>query len=445
MASTYQGLPGLIIAVVALVLSQCFFVLASVAITRSRASRLREMCRDGSRSAALARTIVLHPERYHLSTQLGLFLSPFLTGFCVFWLFHSQLVIVKGLETPLGGELAHGLFGLAGFVLFTLCVCVLIVLARGIGVSFPEKVLCVLARSIAVCPALFAPFVYALKFLTARIFPHLGLRLPLAREEAVSPEELHEIVELSTEAGKIEEEEKEMIKNVFSFSDTVVREIMTPRKDIIAVSAAASLREICTLFTREQMSRILVYGHDLDDVRGVLHSKDLIRFIGQPSMDFDLNALLRRPYFASGGMQIDDLLQELRKQAVHLAVVQDEHGGVDGLVTLEDLVEELVGDICDEYDIPAEEIESQKTAGGDLLVDGSMLIDDLNDKHKLELSNGEYDTLAGFVISLFGRIPEMGESIEYNGLRIKVEEADQNRVTLVRIRRLKHGHHHLSQ
>lgn len=440
-----SGNLALIVAIAALVLCQCFFVLASVAITRSRASRLREMCRQGTSSAAIARAIVLHPERYHLSAQLGLFLSPFLTGFCVFWLFHEHLAFIEGGADIFSSGMTRSLCGLAGFVFFILCVCGLIVFSRGIGISFPEKVLCLLARSIAVCPALFAPFVLVLNFLTNRLFPMLGLRRPAAREQAVSPEELHEIVEISTEAGQIEEEEREMIKNVFSFSDTLVREVMTPRKDIIAAQEAFSLQEIRAIFVREQISRILVYGQDLDDVRGVLHSKDLIRFIGEAAENFDLNALLRRPYFASGSMKIDDLLQELRKQAVHLAVVLDEHGGVDGLVTLEDLVEELVGDICDEYDIPAEEIESHRTASGDLLVDGSMLIDDLNEEHKLGLSVGEYDTLAGFVISVFGRIPEAGEVLEHDGLLLKVEQADQNRITLVRIRRLKHALHRLTK
>jgi putative hemolysin len=238
---------------------------------------------------------------------------------------------------------------------------------------------------------------------------------------------------MSNKAGQIEDDESEMIRHVFTFSDTIAREVMTPRKDIIAVEETASLEEVIAMFLRERISRILVTGTDLDDVKGVLLGKDLLNLLGKPASDFHLRKFLRPVFFVPNSKKVDELLQELRQEAIHFAVVLDEHGGVDGVVTLEDLIEEIVGEIFDEYDSPIEELDVRSLTTGDLVVEGSTMIDDLNSSRGLSIPRGHYDTIAGFVIHLLGRIPKTGEQVKWENYILKVENTFQNRITSVRI------------
>jgi CBS domain containing-hemolysin-like protein len=266
-----------------------------------------------------------------------------------------------------------------------------------------------------------------------RILGLLRVDAPAERDFGVSADDISEMVELSSEAGEIEEEEREMIQSVITLSDTVVREIMTPRTDIVSVTRDMSLDEVVGVFAKEGLSRLLVIGNDLDDVQGVLIAKDLIPLVGKVEPDFNFTRLIRPVYFVLNNKKVDELLAEFKREAVHFAVVLDEHGGVDGLVTVEDLIEEIVGDIFDEHDVPAEELEVVRTKSGDLLIAGSALIEDLNQSHGFSFPTGEYDTLAGFVIHHLGRIPSTGEIMEVDGIRIRVEEISQNRVVRLRI------------
>ncbi|MCB0309800.1 MAG: HlyC/CorC family transporter, partial [Bdellovibrionales bacterium] len=310
-------------------------------------------------------------------------------------------------------------------------------LARSLALTYPEKVLCSISGPLLFGGKIFGPLIKLLRAFTQRLYETFSLRAPFRREEAASPEELSEMVELSSEAGQIEESERKMIQRVIEFSDTLVREVMTPRTDVVSVQIDASLDDVLEVFDQERLTRLIVIGDGLDDVRGIVHVKDLIHYITNRSEEFKLTKILRPPIMVYGSRPIDQLLPELRKKGNHMAIVLDEHGGVDGLVTIEDLVEEIVGEILDEYDSPADEIDAQRTKSGDLLVDGSMLIDDLNTIYKTEIPIGEYDTLAGFVIHNLGRIPALGEIFEFNGFRIKIEETTQNRITLLRLTSVK--------
>ena len=211
---------------------------------------------------------------------------------------------------------------------------------------------------------------------------------------------------------------------------------MTPRKDIIAVPESASLSEILAIYEEDGLSRLVVFGQDLDDIKGVLLMKDLIPLMGKEVTEFKVNDYLREPLFVPDSCDLGDLLKTFRQVGNHLAIVLDEHGGVDGLVTMEDVMEEIVGEIFDEYDTPEEECEIRPAADGELLVDGGVLINDLNQDYEFSFPTGEYDTFAGFVFHVLGKIPQAGEIIDYEGVRIKVEEIEQNRIKLLRILRL---------
>ncbi len=251
--------------------------------------------------------------------------------------------------------------------------------------------------------------------------------------EPASLEEIGEIVERSSEAGELEKDEGELIQGVLDFSDAVVREVMTPRKDVIAVKDDAGLDEIMEIFSRERFSRILVIGESLDDVKGILLAKDLLPLINTDISTFNIKNYIRTPYTVQETMKADDLLREFRKRVQYFAVVQDEHGGTAGVVTVEDLVEVIVGEIFDEFDVPEEEIDIKEAGDGALIVDGGALIDDLNNEYSFDFPLGEYDTIAGLIMDKLGKIPEPGETVSINNCTIKVEEVEGHRIVQVRI------------
>lgn len=405
-----------------------YFVLCSVALTRSRGKRIRELAQEGVGGAGFARLVLARANSSLIGIQIGIYLSAVVAGVLLFTLWPGKAAGFQSWS-----------IALAEVFVTVLCSLALTQIAKALAFSAPEKVLCLTAFSIVFVTRALAPFVYFTGTLIARMLLKLGVRVPVERELVVSAEELSEMVELSSEAGEIEEDEREMIQGVFEFSDTVVREVMTPRKDIISVDESATLEQITQVFINERLSRLVVTGEDLDDVRGVLLAKDFMGLVGHQSPRFDLKRFMRPAYFVSNSKKVDKLLEEFKRDAVHFAVVLDEHGGVAGVVTVEDLIEEIVGEIFDEHDTPSEEASVTKAKNGELVVDGSMVIDDLNDNYNLAIPSGEYDTIAGFLIHQFGRIPSPGENFQFEDLRFIVEELEQNRITKVRVQQPKKG------
>ncbi len=427
---------GLFILVLFLVLFYSFWVLATIAVTKGRISRQKKLAEEGYFGAQYASRVLRQADKYLLVCQIWAFFSAFLVGFFSSKLFSEQLI--DQLEKALG---------LSRYPQELLLMTILIFLLGGIALTFlqiakaiafprPTRTLCRIAIVVILFGKIVSPLVYVLRTIVGGVLKKVGITIPKEKELAISPEELNELVEISSRAGIIEEEEKQMIQHVFAFSETLVREVMTPRADIISIPENATLDEIKNLFDHEKVSRILVTGESLDDVKGVVMAKDLIPFVGASRKTFSLASILRPAFYVSETKHIDALLREFCREGTHYAVVIDEHGGVEGVVTQEDLLEEIVGEIFDEYDSPLDEVDVFKTRTGDLLVDGSIIIDDLNAQHRLSIPTGEYDTLAGFVIHLMGKIPIRGESVEYNGLLLTVEGVEQNRITQVRIKRL---------
>lgn len=419
-----------------------FFLLGGIAISRSRSKRLRELAGEADSSSPtsqkmvkLARLIIGRAEYFLLGTQIGTFFISVGIGYEIVALAQSEAfwgAVGSPLHALQGSWLAMSIVKTVMLVVVSFSVLLAVQLLKALAYSNPEKTLCILAPSLIVSAKVLSPFIFLLRRVGGGILSLFGSELPLERELAISAEEINEIVELSSEAGEIEQDEREMIAGVFSFADTIVREVMTPRKDVVSVEDTATWEEILQTFKKEGLSRLLVTGSNLDEVKGIILAKDLLLFLHEPQTAFDLKRLLRKPYFVSSNKKIGTLLREMRKEVRHFAVVLDEHGGVDGIVTVEDLVEEIVGEIFDEFDSPLEEKEARLSKSGDLLVDGSMATHDLNETYGYEIPEGEYDTVAGFVIHLMGRIPEPGEVIEYEGIKIKVEAVSQNRLTLLR-------------
>jgi putative hemolysin len=259
-----------------------------------------------------------------------------------------------------------------------------------------------------------------------------------------TPAEIRSLVVQGHEQGVVEEDEREMIHGVFEISQTVVREVMTPRIDVVGVRVDATIAQLLKVVVGEGHSRIPVYEGTIDTVVGVVLAKDIIPLLARGDRDdstFDVRSVMREPYFVPDTKPVDDLLAELRQQKVHLAIVLDEFGGTYGLVTMEDLLEEIVGEIDDEYDVA--EPDFSATPEGDVLIDGGALISEVNERYFLGLPEEDFDTIGGYIFGALGRVPEAGDVIGPLGasadVSLQVEETEDRRVTRVRLTRIATG------
>ncbi|MDA0700233.1 MAG: hemolysin family protein [bacterium] len=261
-----------------------------------------------------------------------------------------------------------------------------------------------------------------------------AFRLEPNNDPLITENELRMMLRSAEESGVIEASEQEMIRGVIDLEETVVREVMTPRVDVVGISEDATLRDLLAATTDHGYSRLPVYRESIDDVRGVVYARDLLKFLGRnEALDTTrVSELMQPPQYVPETSSVLDLMRDMRLRKNHLAVVVDEFGGTAGLVTLEDIIEEITGEIYDETD-EEEDLDFEDLADGSVRIRASVHLEEVEDRFKLDLGDeGEYDTLAGFLISEIGRIPQVGESLEVVGLRFTVEEADERRVTIVR-------------
>lgn len=257
----------------------------------------------------------------------------------------------------------------------------------------------------------------------------------LSGRRKVTEEEIHELMNAGEEEGIINEEENAMIRSIFALGDTVVREIMVPRNDMASISVDAPVREALDTIIACGHSRIPVYGGTMDNIVGLLYAKDLLRFWGKDEEPIELKGVMRPPFFIPETKNLEELLQEFRKKRVHIAIVIDEYGGTSGLVTIEDLLEQIVGDIQDEYDIEEEWIIEE--TDGTVVVDGRLSIEELEEHLGIQVEREKFDTVGGLVFHLTGRIPVSGEVVTAQDIRITVLAADERRVTRLRVERLR--------
>lgn len=276
---------------------------------------------------------------------------------------------------------------------------------------------------------MFNPIVFLLLLFTNGLIRLLGGK-PGRTQPFITEDELKTMVNVSHEEGVLEVEEKEMIYNVFEFGDSQVKDVMTPRTDMISLEVGVSYEKIIETFKSEQFSRIPIYQETTDNIIGILYIKDLI-FKSNENSVFDIHDYMREPYFTFEFKKITELFQELRAKHIPMAIVLDEYGGTAGIVTMEDLIEEIVGDIRDEYDDHEKDIEVIKE--DEYIVEGSTRIDELNEMIGINIESEDFDTIGGFIVGEFGYIPEVDETIEYDGIKFVVEEVDRNRIEKLRI------------
>lgn len=275
-----------------------------------------------------------------------------------------------------------------------------------------------------------SPLISILKYLTDKLVEFGGT--PLKEEYSyLTAESLRTMIEVSEQEGILKEEEEEMIKGIMDFSETLVREVMIPRFDMECLNITTDREATFSLIRESGFSRIPVFGENIDDVKGILYAKDLLKFIKDRTSSFDLNDIIHEAFFVPETMKIDTLMNELQKRKTQIAIVVDEYGGTEGLVTMEDLVEEIVGEILDEYD--EEERLIERISDHIYLVSGKIDIDELNDELEIELPTEEADSIGGLLMAKLEKVPEMGDETTVDGVRLVVEEVDGLRLEKVRL------------
>jgi putative hemolysin len=336
--------------------------------------------------------------------------------------------------SSLATVVATGILGSAGAGIATGVMTLLVLIfgeitPKSLSTQKSQEVACFVARPISLVVLIFTPVVKVLMFISNLMIRLFGGKIDTSKP-FITTDELKTIVTVSHEEGVLEEEEKEMIYNVFGFGDSYTKDVMIPRTDMIAVDVNATYDEIIELYKQEQFSRMPVYQESHDNIIGVIYMKDLLLKQFDPK-DFVISDFLRDVYFVHEFKRIDELFKEMRSKKIGMAIVVDEYGGTSGIVTLEDLIEEIVGDIDDEYDMTEDSFV--KIADQEYLVDGSFRISDFNDELNLDISSNEFDSIGGFIIGLLDRFPDEGEVVVYDDITFKVEETMNNRINKLRI------------
>ena len=424
-----------LLAVLFFVAANGFFVGAEFALVSVRRTRLEARAAAGSRRAQAALRLIADPALFISATQFGVTIASLALG----WI--GEPTVAHLLE-PLASALAPA--GRAAYVAHIFAIAIafaaITFLHIVLGELMPKMVALERAEGLALFVArpleLFAKVFRAPLWIVNRtgstLAGLLGLKSSLNHSAVYSEAELRQLVDISRESGHLRAEERRLIHRVFEFSDTLVREAMVPRPAIAALSADCSLEDIKRAFEQHRYSRLPVYRRSLDDIAGVIHSKDLMPFLLRPD-EFRLERVLHPPMYVVDTARLEDVLRQMQKAKSHFGFVVDEHGGVEGIITLEDLLEEIVGEISDEHD---EEVNEQITQVDEhkYLLDGQLAVRDLNRRLKTALPESEaYTTIGGFLMSAAGHVLQAGEVIQHNGLRFQVEKVERRRLLQVKL------------
>lgn len=417
-----------LLALIALLGLNAFFVAAEYAIVRVRKTRLDELAKQGVGGARAAQQIVGDMDRYIAATQLGITMA----GIGLGWVGEPVLtaIFTRLLDLPLQGvaeTVRRTLSAILSFLLVTfVSVVVSELVPKTITIKYPERIALAVSQSVLVIGALARPFIWALNGAAALVLRLLGIRDVKGSEAGYSVQELKLLVEASEESGVLADTERDMLHAVFDFGDLTARELMVPRTEMLAIDADAPLHDLIHLAINNPRSKFPVYEGDLDHIIGVAHVKDLVRIQHDERRTATIRGLMREALFVPDTIRVDNLLKQFRAKKQHLAIVLDEYGGTAGLVTLDDLIEQLIGEVQDPFDKSAPEI--QRLPDGSALLDGLTLIETVNEAFGLNLKDEYYDTIAGFVLGRLGRMPKVGDVVETDGLRLRVEALDGLRI-----------------
>jgi putative hemolysin len=414
--------------VVILVLLNGIFSASEIALVTIRRSRIQQLVEEGNRTAERVQRLKANPGRFLAVIQIGInFLGFLASAFAAVSLVDDVAAFLVGLG--LGADSADGVALVATTILLTLFTIIFGELVpKQIGLAHAERVAMGSSRLMEFLGTIFGPLVTALTWVTRRIARLFGA--DVAADERISSEELRLIIEQGGEQGILEAEEEQMIHAVIELGDQRVHEVMVPRIAMTTLTAAATFQEAIETIVEQGHSRIPVYEDTIDEIVGILYAKDLLPFLRPGTTEPPaLRTLLRTPVFVPESMTVDDLLHELQRRKVHLAIVLDEYGGTAGLVTIEDLIEEIVGEIQDEYDV--EEPMIVRLSEDEARIDGRAAVDDLAELFETQVAledDDEYDTVGGLIYHRIGGVPKPGDQVSVDGLTLTVETTDGRRV-----------------
>ncbi len=431
---TTLGVIWRLLAALLLVAANGFFVAAEFALVSASDARLSGLIDKGDRLARTVKSAQRDLNLYLSSCQLGITLASLALGWIGERAIADTMVSVfSGVPSPFNIFAQHAVAVAIAFIGITYMHVVFGEQApKALAIMHPEHVSRWLINPLIVFTKTGTPLIWAINESANLLLRLTGVRLPSEADKVHSPEEIMLLVRRSGETGLVERDEQAMIHGVFELTRTVAREVMTPRPDIVAVPSDVSFDELVAIAGRSGHSRIPVYEESLDQVIGIILVKDLLALAAAGGAEaFEISVVMREPYFVPDTKSVDDLLAEFRRLKIHMAIVVDEFGGTDGLVTLEDLIEEIVGEIYDEYDVARPRFTT--TAAGVPLIDGGAPIDEVNERYGLALPEEDYDTLGGFILGELGHVPRRGDSVEVAGAVLVVERVDDRRVRLVRL------------
>ena len=408
-----------------------FFVAAEFALVGVRRSRIETLAASGNASALRLLTLLNNLNAYLSASQLGITLASLALG----WV--GEPTVARLLETPFAGMSDAWRHGLAFVIAFSIITSLHIVLGEQapklLGLERAEKIALAVALPMKAFYWVFHWPIRALDWASVSIVRLFGLKASLEHASSYTEAEIRQLIDTSRESGHLRAEERRLIHRVFEFSDTLVREAMVPRTEMAAIPANSSLAQITKAFEKHRYSRLPVYRESLDDVIGFIHSKDVMPYLLRPDR-FRLKDVLQPPLYVVDTARLEDVLRQMQKAKSHFGFVVDEHGGLEGIITLEDLLEEIVGDISDEHD---EEVNEQITQINDreYLLAGGLAVRDFNRRFKLNVTESEaYTTIAGFLMTQAGHVLSPGEIIEYNGLTFEIDRVERRRVIGVRLK-----------
>lgn len=424
----------------ALILVNAFFAMSEMAIVTLNDSKMEKMADEGHKKAKKVLRLTEDSSRFLSTIQVGVTLAGFLTSAVAATSFSSILTAWLTDVFSITDGSVKGLIASFSLILITIVISYFSLvlgelLPKRIAMHNPESISFRVVGILLFFKAIMRPIVGLLSASTNGMLRLFGIN-PKDTPQAVTEEEIRMLVDVGEEKGVIEESQKEMINNIFEFDDIVAADVMTHRTDVVAIDINDSFTSVLKTVMEEGYSRIPVYDDDLDDIKGVLYVKDLLKFVGQDLPKRGVAKLMRKAYFVPESKKCGELFAEMTEKRIQLAIVSDEYGGFAGIVTIEDLLESIVGNMQDEYDDEEEEFE--KLNDTTYTIDGVTDIEEVEEELGIKLPQGEYDTVAGMIMSILGRIPEENETptVEVAGCEFTVESINERRIERVKIVKL---------
>jgi CBS domain containing-hemolysin-like protein len=412
-----------LVAVGVLILLNAFFVAAEYGLVTARRTRIVELQHQGDRRARDVLRITSDPPRFIAAMQLGVTLTSLGIGAL------GEVALSRLFDRAISTVLAV-IF--AYLILTFLHVVIGELVPKGIALGHSEGTALFVSAPVRFFFIVMRPVVWFLEAATEMVLKWLGLKPPGADDDVLSEAELRMLVSRSTEHGEIEEQEQEMLYKVFDFADKEAKDVMVPRPEVVALSIDLPPEQCLEAVMDSPYTRYPVYRESLDNVVGILHVRDLFRALRDRGMhEVKVEDIIRPAHIVPETKDLAALLAEFRRANQHMAIVVDEYGDMEGIVTLEDLLEEIVGDIEDEFDLPDESIE--QIDEDTVIIDGTFPIDDFNERFKTEMPDEDYHTMAGFVFGLLGRQPEAGDTINHDGMRFDVLEIEGSRILKIAV------------